>query len=400
MPESRTCRSKFSINDSLYRLYNRTWQQKLEMSSDHVVVVGGGVIGLTIAHQLLQSTLKPKELTIISQHFPRDVPISHEYTSPWAGAHFRPFPHRPELYESDKRESAYTRETYKYFKKLVKAFPESTIEFMKGIDYLEEPTPEYANLGPGFNSSSLDSFKQISSENLPSAVKTGFEYTTYCLNAPEYLKFLQDQITTLSKYQKVKLNIKRMTLHSLREAYDLFPTCTTLFNATGQGLQLDGGQDPQCFGIRGQTLLLDVPHPTKYGKVTITHQSKDGNWTFVIKRPSTNGKPQFILGGTKQPGDGRIMPRDADSQAIMERAKVLYPDLMVGGKFNVVGVNVGFRPARTGGSRVQTEYTTHKGRPVCIVHSYGLGGMGYETSVGVALHALKLYSESRSSSKL
>lgn len=364
----------------------------------NIVICGSGVIGLSVAYELLQTReLCPTTLHIISQHFPSDVPVSHEFTSPWAGAHFRPFPHRPQTYSSDKRESGYTRVTYQRIKTIAGRHPDATIEFMKGVDLLEEPSPEYDGLSPGFNKETLDGFRKLEAQELPSGVKSGFEYRTYCLNAPEYLKFLQTQLVSLCKERGVKLVLKRMTLRSLAQIYDVFPECGAIFNCTGQGLQLDGGYDPACFPIRGQTLLIDVEHESKFSRATITHQDRNGNWTFVIKRPSVHGKKaQYILGGTKQPGDSLVVARDIDSQAIMDRARRIFPELLSGSEFSVAGVNVGFRPAREGGSRVELEKTARGP----IVHAYGLGGMGYETSLGVAAHALQLYQQEINKARL
>ena len=122
------------------------------MSENQIVIVGAGVIGLSIAHQLLLTLQKYNgknsglKVVVLEKHFPLDFPLSHEYTSPWEGAHFRYFFHRPESYASEKREYAYTRATYKYFMQLVRKSPESTLKFMKGVDWLEDPTSEHANL--------------------------------------------------------------------------------------------------------------------------------------------------------------------------------------------------------------------------------------------------------------
>lgn len=364
--------------------------------SDHYAIAGAGVIGLTIACQLLldiQGKPKPRlqSLTILARNFPNDEPLTHEYTSPWAGAHFRPFPHRPDSFDCDLRESAYTRVTYKFFQEYARQHPESTIEFMKGYDWLQEPTAEYLKLGPGYTKDSLINLEYPSKEAQPEGVKYSCEYITWCLNAPEYLKFLQTQIEQLCLRMDIPLEFRRLTLTSLRDVKKWFPSTTVLFNATGTGLGYSGGYDPLSVPIRGQTVLLNVPNPDtiRYAHATITHQGKDGLWTFVIKRPAVNGEPQYILGGTKQPGDDLIVPRESDTQELLARARILFPDLMFpDNTFDVVRANVGFRPARTGGSRVELESLPEQ--ELKIVHAYGFGGMGYEVSVGAAQHAIRL----------
>lgn len=57
----------------------------------------------------------------------------------------------------------------------------------------------------------------------------------------------------------------------------------------------------------------------------------------------------------------------------------------------ILGVNVGFRPARKGGP-VLREWPADEGRP-CeekVVLGYGFGGYGYQTSWGVAFEARKV----------
>ena len=59
--------------------------------------------------------------------------------------------------------------------------------------------------------------------------------------------------------------------------------------------------------------------------------------------------------------------------AILKRAKVLCPELVdAGGGFNVVSEQVGFRPSRNGGPRVELEEVNGKR----VVHSYGHSGAG------------------------
>ncbi|SCU78083.1 LAME_0A03224g1_1 [Lachancea meyersii CBS 8951] len=362
------------------------------------VIVGSGVIGLSIAHELLScGNLRPKKLHIIAQHFPGEQPISHEFTSPWAGAHFRPFPHRPKTFDSDARESYYTRVTYQRMKQIAARFPESTIQLMQGIDYLEHPPQEYDGKSPGFNSESLENFHELSQASLPRGVASGFQYDTYCLNAPEYLNFLMSQVKQLCETHQVELFMNRMTLQSLSQVHDICPSNSVVFNCSGKGLQYDGTYDPKCFTIRGQTLLLNAPQDTKYSSLTVTHQDRHGNWTFVIKRPAKHGQnAQYILGGTKQLDFDGVAPRESDTRAILERGRILFPELMVGNDFSIARVNVGFRPAREGGSRVDLERTPRGP----VVHSYGLGGMGFETSLGVAKHALQLYRGEISRAKL
>ncbi len=61
------------------------------------------------------------------------------------------------------------------------------------------------------------------------------------------------------------------------------------------------------------------------------------------------------------------------TEAILGRARVLAPELMnADGEFDVVSEQVGFRPSREGGPRVEMELIDGKR----VVHSYGHSGAG------------------------
>ena len=53
---------------------------------------------------------------------------------------------------------------------------------------------------------------------------------------------------------------------------------------------------------------------------------------------------------------------------------------------DVVGVNIGVRPARAGGARVALDEQPLEmhGRRVGVIHAYGIGPAGYQASHGIA----------------
>lgn len=50
----------------------------------------------------------------------------------------------------------------------------------------------------------------------------------------------------------------------------------------------------------------------------------------------------------------------------------------------IVSHNVGLRPAREGGARIELERKVVKGIKVGVVHAYGFGSAGYQQSWGTA----------------
>lgn len=348
------------------------------MSRD-VIVVGAGVIGLTCALVLVENGYRVK---IIADHFPTD-PLSSTYTSSWAGAHFRPYPCKNEL---DKEVQILARTTQRYFRRLAVEEAESSIKFIEGVEYFETPKETFPDIEPSYDDE-MEDFRLLLKEQLPEGVEWGTRYVTWVLNAPLYIQYLQRKLTMKYGVEFVKSN-----LVSLKQVFDLYQN-DIVVNATGRGLQYNGGYDPKSFVIRGQTLLVRPPKDCPYLNKTVTHQSKDGKWTFVIPRPSYGG---VILGGTKQVNDLHPFPKTEDSEELKERAQRLYPELFINGELDIKMTNVGFRPARKDGLSVTKEKIGEDN----IIHAYGAGGLGYEISYGVGMKVLELIKSISKLSKL
>ncbi|CAG8724566.1 12348_t:CDS:2, partial [Gigaspora rosea] len=111
------------------------------MPKKHIVILGAGVIGLTTATLLQQE--KEFEVTVIARHFPGDLSI--DYTSPWAGAHWRSY-----ATNDDSRLIEYEKKTFHHFWNLAKASKNNSgIMIVDGFDYWDrlpddfsEPSPE------------------------------------------------------------------------------------------------------------------------------------------------------------------------------------------------------------------------------------------------------------------
>ena len=358
-----------------------------------IVVIGAGVIGLLSALAVAEKYLpKDVHITVVALHLPDDATYSIDYTSPWAGAHFRPAPSRS---AHEAREAAWTRVTQTYLKKLATLAPESSVEICVGEEYLSAPDRFYKEYAPGWREE-MDDWEDLSVEKakLKGAVMA-VRYKTWVLNPPIYINYLYRKLR-----QEFSVDFVQATLTSLKQIYLVVPRVDAVINCLGRGLQYDGGYDPQCFPIRGQTLLVRPPAPftsNKYTNLTVTHQDAQQQWTFCVKRPLNGG---VIVGGTKQPFDLYNKPREKDTKDVFDRASKLFPELMKerpdGSKyFDVMYTNVGFRPAREGGFRLETEKIGSKS----IIHAYGGGGMGYELSYGVGVEVSEKLADVISHSK-
>src|SRR5579859_3095736 len=136
--------------------------------------------------------------------------------------------------------------------------------------------------------------------------------------------------------------------------------------------------------VVGQTVLVANPCDR-----TITQQNADGTWTFIIPRGLNGGS---VIGGSKEPNDWNPDPVMSTRNEILRRAAKMYPPIIRNGRppteggFEILGDVVGRRPTRRGGVRIEREDCEDK----VIIHAYGIGGRGYETSWGVAEEVLQL----------
>jgi len=114
---------------------------------------------------------------------------------------------------------------------------------------------------------------------------------------------------------------------------------------------------------------------------------------YAIPRP---GSGTTVLGGCNIKGEWSTEVDDDMTKEILEKCRDLVPELLIRGanEFEVIKVQVGLRPGRTGGARVEREVVSVGGGPgeqrVVVVHAYGMAGAGFQNSVGVAGDVLKL----------
>jgi D-amino-acid oxidase len=174
-----------------------------------------------------------------------------------------------------------------------------------------------------------------------------------------YLAWLVDRLTG----DGVRIVRRRIT--SLAEAS---AAAAVVVNATGLAA---GGlcHDPAVFPVRGQVVLVANPGID----VSVRDEDDPAGVTYVHPRSR-----DVVLGGTYEPGSRDLVPQPRTREAILRRCVALVPELAGA---PVLGERVGLRPARHGGPRVQVEAVDGGGR---IVHAYGHGGAGMTLSWGCA----------------
>jgi D-amino-acid oxidase len=349
------------------------------MPPSSIVVVGAGVTGLTVA-TLLQQEYPNSGITIIAAETPStslDNTASADYASMWAGAHYRPIhPLTTPQLQFEHKLGMYTAET---MRRIARENPEAGVAEMPALEYFQKAPPEILRLKTGdVYAWPGDGFRVLEKDELPQDAEWGCEYQTYCVNVPVYSRGLMDRFVANGG------NVIQHRLSSASEAFDFarengVGRVALVVNCSGRNFDTD----PKVKIIRGQTVLVKQQYYR-----TITWQSADGTWAFLIPRPNGGGT---IVGGTKEIDDWEPTPRDETRERLLRRCVESFPDFVrTVEDFVILKDNVGRRPWREGGYRFEIE-------PIApgktIIHGYGAGGRGYELSWGAAGKILELVKE-------
>ena len=116
---------------------------------------------------------------------------------------------------------------------------------------------------------------------------------------------------------------------------------------------------------------------------------------YIMQRAAGGGT---ILGGCLQANNWESQPEPNLATRIMKRCIEYCPALVPSGKgieaLSIIRHGVGLRPMRNGGIRVeQDSITSGGGKSVPVIHNYGHGGYGYQTSYGCTNAVEKLVTE-------
>ncbi|KAI5357217.1 Putative FAD dependent oxidoreductase, D-amino acid oxidase, D-amino-acid oxidase [Septoria linicola] len=360
-----------------------------------------GVIGLMNAVHLAKAG---HTITIIAAHVPGDESI--EYTSPWAGAHWRTHAtsSEPELCDWDVQ-------TFQEWNKWLEAeardssLPKSGIKMQDSIHYWDGPITEDLWWAPHVEAYQdlplthplVKSINDTRPSHAPEIQHAAYS-RAHSLDAPGHLKFLESwaqrsgdvlifksRLPTDSGLPKALSTAEGISRVIGRGPVDIFINCTGL-----GAKQLCG--DEALYPTKGQTALVRGEAKatrTRYHSGTIGK----GDTSYCIPRPGTN---TTILGGTKEVGNWSGEVDDDVTERTLERCGWMVPELLTGegGRFEVLSVHCGLRPGRQGGPRVEREVVEGDGGRWKVVHAYGHAGAGYQNSVGCARKVVRLVEES------
>ena len=320
------------------RGFNAYWAR---LARVRIVVVGGGVIGLTCAHRLVRAGHKVEVWT-------RD-PVE-DTTSAVAAALWYPYRALPE--DAVTRWSAATYDMLA----LLSVRPETGVALVRGRELFRErqPDPWWVAAVPRLG--------RVAPADLPAGYADGYTFAAPVVRMPAYLSWLTDELAADG------VAIRH------RELADLAPAgeaADVVVNATGLGAR-DLAGDPELTGIRGEVVRVADPGLAGW---TLDEDHPDG-MVYVVPRGT-----DVVCGGTDEiaaDGEAAGEPDPKTAEAILERCREVVPELA---GMPVLGHAVGVRPVRTA---VRVE------RADGVLHCYGHGGAGVTLSWGCADEVVRL----------
>lgn len=336
-----------------------------------VLVIGAGVIGLTVALELKKSNPN-YDVTVVATFLPGDNHIS--YTSPFAGANWHSFATHDNI-ELQKLDTP----GYHKFLELA-SDPSSGVWLKPNACYFTQKAVnavggQTEHLLPWFKE--FTGCKEISRLELLPGTAYGFEFDGVVISVPFYLAYLVQQCLALG------IAVKRVAeisdIEKARELHHSGQLAKLVINCGGlMGPRIGGVNDfRRNFPVRGQVVLVrnTIPKAISVSGFDLPNES-----LYIFPRKEGGS----IIGGSfhsdnYEPGEDTRMTR-----RILERALLYAPQLVDPSQGNpsfldIVKVNVGLRPFRDGGARIEvdTQYPW-------LIHSYGAGGGGYQGSYGFA----------------
>jgi D-amino-acid oxidase len=310
-----------------------------------VVVVGGGVVGLTTAALLQQ---RGRSVCVLSAD-PPERTTSNLAAAVWYPTGFSE--HHQVLH--------WARRTLEVFSELA-GDPHSGVLMRESIMLLRRPagTPWWAE--------AVGRVERMSLQELWPPYVGGYRFVVPLVEMPLYLPWLLGQFISSGGV------FEQRAVESLQEA------------ATNGEIVLN------CSGLRARTLCGDKTLVPVRGdvvrvvnpglRVSVRDEDNPKGRTYV--HPRTH---DCILGGTSEPGEWDTTPDPSKAAAIVERCTQVVPEL---DGAEVLEHHVGLRPSRPDGVRLELDTAAPGGSR--LIHNYGHGGAGVTLSWGCAEEAAAL----------
>lgn len=309
-------------------------------SNSDVIVVGGGVVGLTTAVVLAESGRRVRVWT--------REPVE-QTTSAVAGGLWWPYRIEPEALVGE-----WALATLAVYDELA-ARPDET-----GVRMVEGVHGETALDGLGAWAARVPGLRAATAEEYAG---TGLWARLPVIDMPAHLRWLRERFVAAGG------TVEKRTVTDLA-AVD----APVVVNCAGLGAR-ELVPDPSVRPIRGQLVIVENPGITTWLGLVDGANAKS---TYFIPQPD-----RLILGGTAEEDDWSLTPDPVVAEEIVARCVAVRPEI-AGAR--VLEHRVGLRPARPA---VRLERVPLGGGRA-LVHNYGHGGAGVTVAWGCAQQAARL----------
>jgi D-amino-acid oxidase len=307
-----------------------------------VLVVGGGVSGLSCAVALLEAG---HDVVLWARRLPPDT------TSNVAAAFWYPYRADP-----PDRVLGWAKASHARFVALAD-------DATSGVS--RRPAVELVQADAAWPSwgGAVPSLRSARAHELPPGAQAGLWFDGIVIDMRRYLDWLRARVSALGG---------KVTLHEIGDLREALAVRSIVVNCTGLGAR-ELCDDEELFPIRGQLVRVQDPGLA----AVILDERTDGEITYVVPRGD-----DVVLGGTSEVGDDDLSVRPEATASILARCIALAPSLAGA---PVVAQVVGLRPGR---SSVRLEAERVAGG--LVVHDYGHGGAGVTLSWGCAHEVVAL----------
>ncbi|KAJ5720191.1 D-amino-acid oxidase [Penicillium malachiteum] len=353
------------------------------------------VSGLTTAYMLSKDA--DNKITVLAKRVSGDYDV--EYASPWTCADYLPFGKEG----SNQRE--WERDSWPVLKEIAERFPEAVPIFLylrlkcvldsliyqrknqghaasDEISKAAQPYRWYADVVPNKITIIRNAqFKPISQDKLPPDIDGVQSFTSICINTAIYLSWL------LGQSVKNGYIAQDAVAHHSGEKADVVVNCTWLSSK----FLLDVCDD-KLYPDWGQIVIFR----NDPGSIVSVSESETGDSdaknevTYIMTRTAGGVK---VIGGSHHKHDWNALPDPSLANRILQSAIAICPQLVKRGQgiegLDIVRHGVGLRPVSDGGRQIEKDEV----EGVSVVHNYGHGGFGYQSSFGCAAKAISLVEE-------
>ncbi|TYL45889.1 FAD-binding oxidoreductase [Nocardioides sp. BGMRC 2183] len=313
-----------------------------------VCVVGGGVVGLSVAFELVD---RGASVTVLARESAADA-VSGVAGGLW-------FPYRVEGATDGDR---LLERSLRRFEELA-GVPESGVDLREGLvlERHEDTDRSWTHV--------VTEHAEASVDGLATGVTAAIRARLPLATMPVYLAWLTERV------RRAGVELRRAEVDSVQSAAEQTGAATVVV-AAGAGSARLLGDDDSMVPVRGQVVLLRNPGLTRW----VVDDDHPEGVTYVLPR-----RRDVVCGGTADVGATDVgWDRDVE-QSILRRARELVPELAGA---EVVGRAVGLRPTRP---RLRIEEVTPGGPGPRVIGCYGHGGAGVTLSWGSAERVAELF---------